>query len=203
MRYVVNDNSKIGLAISILVIIGLFVLIPFDMYPVIIFVVFIVGLLLAIAFSAKGQQLFSRGSNVQRWEIGKKEITHSEQQEPKYQKEIEYREDIGNSVLNKLETVPNSQKSVSPNQTQSDFSQFQQILLQKKEITINEMALELHMKKIDLFEKLIKWSEQIPFTIIKDKIVVTDLNKFIEQLDEQFQDWDKNESIKAGKITIS
>lgn len=179
-----NNNSKIGgLVVSILTI-GVFLLIlPPKLYSAIILIAFIVCLLLGIALSARGRELFWRGNKIQSWEIRNKSKHQSEKQE-------------------KDEWEQKNQKAEN-RKYDEPLKEFQQILLQQKEISISEMAMKLNMKKIVLFEKLIKWSEQIPFTIIKDKIVVTDLNKFIEQLDQQFHEWDKNESIKSGKIITS
>ena len=49
-------------------------------------------------------------------------------------------------------------------------------------------------------KKLLKWAGYIPFTIDKGLVRVDNLNKFMDELDSQFKDWEDNEDTMDGKI---
>jgi hypothetical protein len=83
---------------------------------------------------------------------------------------------------------------------QEFLERFQKIMKMSKSIKKVEVAELLGIPETELLHRLLDWSEQLPFKIDGDMIIVEDISAFTAALDKQFSDWEDSESTKYGKI---
>jgi tetratricopeptide (TPR) repeat protein len=71
-----------------------------------------------------------------------------------------------------------------------------------KSLKIEQMAKMLMMSNDELYNKIIDWAVAFNFTIDQDVVEFNNANKidFLSMLDSQFQEWEKSEQSKIGKI---
>jgi hypothetical protein len=102
------------------------------------------------------------------------------------------------NISEKERNSVNHRKKVKEEKIQ--LKKFKEILEMSQRVKIADIAKSLGMDYNDLFEKLLKWNKGIPFKIDGEMIVVEDMNTFIGALDQEFQQWENQESTEEGKI---
>ena len=83
------------------------------------------------------------------------------------------------------------------------LEKFGKLMQISQKVKISDAALAMRISKADLLPQLLEWGNHFSFKIDNDIIVVEDLkslNRFLEDLDGQFNDWDTKEKLVVGKI---
>ncbi len=80
------------------------------------------------------------------------------------------------------------------------LEKFKSILEITQEVEFSRVARSLKISEDNLFDKMLKWKETIPFKIRGKMVVVENMGNFMAALDDQFSDWDTNEDRNDGKI---
>jgi hypothetical protein len=105
-----------------------------------------------------------------------------------------------NSTLNATTSFPKGTSAIKTDNEKILLEKFRKILKMTQRVKKSEVAQGLGITESELFQKLIGWSDLLPFKIDDEMIIVDDISAFTEALDQQFNDWGNKEASKDGKI---
>jgi hypothetical protein len=77
------------------------------------------------------------------------------------------------------------------------IEKFQKIMRISNRIKQSQVAEMMGIDQSTLTQKLFEWGDILPFKIESDEIVIQDMNHFITQMDNLFEEWNLNE--KTGQ----
>jgi Bacterial regulatory protein, Fis family len=107
---------------------------------------------------------------------------------------------IGNKLKTSDTPISFQEDNINQPDDRELLKKFQKIISFSPKIKQTQAAEMLGIDPSQLTKKLFEWSDQIPFQIIGEDIVVNDLQEFTSQLDAQFEDWGEKELTKDGKL---
>nr|MDO8111629.1 PKD domain-containing protein [Candidatus Sigynarchaeota archaeon] len=81
------------------------------------------------------------------------------------------------------------------------LERLEKIMAAANRIEVSRLAMLLEMDEELLWNKLIEWAPKFGFVIDKDVLIFEkgDTTAFLNELDKQFKEWDRNEKGKEGK----
>jgi PKD repeat protein len=106
----------------------------------------------------------------------------------------------GDSQKQKIDEMKQKLKMQQIQQEQALLTKFKRVMNLASEIKQSQAAEMLGITEKELTLKLFEWSEQMPFKIKGEMIVVDDISAFTAALDKQFTEWGIKEQAKDGKI---
>lgn len=103
-------------------------------------------------------------------------------------------------VLRKIKRKLPARHLVKEFQEKQLLEKFQGVLKMANHVKVADVSSYLGLTSKELFEKLVKWGEFLPFKLEEDVLVVNDLQAFTAALNAEFAKWSSTETIKDNKI---